>query len=695
MLSLLTLLLTANATEPLWPDLSEPPRVGGGSKDAAVIVAIEDYNSVGDIPGAKANGLDWYSYLTDGRGIAASRVQLLTDSDATKEGIETAVAEATRAVKSGGTLWFVFIGHGAPSRDGEDGLLVGWDTQQTAASVYARGLQQGELIDLLEQRSPGETVAVLDACFSGQGNDSTALVAGLQMMVPEYASSTGSSVTILSAGTSQQFAGPLPGAGRPAFSYLALGALLGWGDANGDSTVTTGEVHEYTLGALRALPLGRSQTPGLSGDGGMALSSAKQAGPSLSAIRRALEGPVVVPDGGSGDFAAQMAELQRQQEAAQEAERLAVTLRANVEAEVARQTSAIQREASGAWSSVSSLAEVGDESGKKALELFIEAYSDREVVIGDESRAVSIPEIAEAEAWLARYGSQSSGPTWSGSSGYEMVRIDPGTFTMGSPSSESGRDEDEVQHEVRLSTGFLMGATEVSQGLWLSVMGSNPASGKDYQGVTLEGSEYPVVYVRWCDAVVFANKLSERDGLEKAYTLPAGFSATMSDDRCKEQSGSVRWNRDANGYRLPTEAEWEFAARAGGRDLYAGTSSQSEMCGYGNVNNPSVKSKFDWNHDAFPCEDGHTTLAPVGSFRANPWGLHDMSGNVWEWCWDWYGDYATNANVDPYGASTGSSRVNRGGSWVNIPATVRVANRSRGAPSGSSRNLGLRLVRSL
>ncbi|MFT5685957.1 MAG: sulfatase modifying factor 1, partial [Myxococcota bacterium] len=181
----------------------------------------------------------------------------------------------------------------------------------------------------------------------------------------------------------------------------------------------------------------------------------------------------------------------------------------------------------------------------------------------------------------------------------------------------------------------------------------------------------------------------------KVYTLPSGFSTSISDDRCDELSDSVRWNRDANGYRLPTEAEWEVAARAGGQTIYAGTSDPSEICRYGNVNNPSVKSQFEWSHDAFPCEDGHTTLAPVGSFEPNGWGLYDMSGNVYEWCWDLYGADLTNASVDPIGANTGSTRVSRGGSWSNGPARVRVALRDRNTPSGSGSLLGLRLVRSL
>ena len=122
---------------------------------------------------------------------------------------------------------------------------------------------RADVLSQLDVGTQAQTVAILDACFSGQSGADTSLVAGLQPMIPSYALSSSSAV-VLSAGTSKQFAGPLPGASRPAFSYLALGALWGWGDADADGTVTTGEVHEYALGALSALPIGREQTPAIS-----------------------------------------------------------------------------------------------------------------------------------------------------------------------------------------------------------------------------------------------------------------------------------------------------------------------------------------------------------------------------------------------------------------------------------------------
>lgn len=688
------------ASEPLWPDLSEPPRVGGGSKDAAVVVAIEDYVFVSDIPGAESNGLDWYAYLTDGRGLSPGRVKLLENERATKEEIEQAVSVARAKVEPGGTLWFVFIGHGAPSADGSDGILLGVDTQQTATSVYARGLPQSALLSSLSGGAQSDTVVVLDACFSGQGQSGAALVDGLQPLIPTYAMSSGRT-TVLSAGQGNEFAGPLPGLGRPAFSYLALGALRGWGDEDGNGVVTASEVATYAEGALSALPLGRSQTPQHSGPDS-ALGRGREAGPSLSQIRRGLSGASstaspsveVGVEVGADDLSATLAALNQIQaeEDARAAEKARLQERLN--AELDEKSASLQSEARRFWSQVTPLAERGEESGRQALQAFISKYDGAAVTVGNERRSVEIPEVAEAQTWLARYDSGSRGDVWVGESGYEMVWVEPGRFTMGSPSSEPGRYDDEVQHRVELTEGFYVGTLEVTQGLWSSVMGSPPASGQELKGYSLSSSDYPVVYISWCDAVLFANALSLRDGLTPAYRLPSGFSSSMVDDACNSKSGSVSWDRSADGYRLLTESEWEYAARAGSAHRYAGTSRDSEMCRYGNVFNPSSKSAFGFDWESFSCEDGHAALAPVGSFEANAWGLYDMSGNVWEWCWDWYGEYPQDASVDPSGPRSGSYRVLRGGSWRNRPAGLRTADRSGDNPDYDSNFLGLRLSRS-
>src|ERR1022692_4075607 len=129
-----------------WPDLSAAPKaVGGGEKDAAVIVGVENYAYVEHVPGAKQNANDWQAYLTGTLKVPADRVVLLLDNEADVEDIRSAAIDKAAQVEPGGTLWFVFIGHGAPSKDGKDGLLVGTDAQQRATSVYSRSLSRNEL----------------------------------------------------------------------------------------------------------------------------------------------------------------------------------------------------------------------------------------------------------------------------------------------------------------------------------------------------------------------------------------------------------------------------------------------------------------------------------------------------------------------------------------------------------------------
>ena len=128
------------------------------------------------------------------------------------------------------------------------------------------------------------------------------------------------------------------------------------------------------------------------------------------------------------------------------------------------------------------------------------------------------------------------------------------------------------------------------------------------------------------------------------------------------------------------------------RGLYAGTSSEGSLCTVANIADRQGKRKFSWSW-ATSCDDGHAGLAPVGSFKPNAWGLYDMSGNVWEWCWDWYGKKYGGSSTDPVGAQSGGIRVNRGGCWDFKPAFARVASRYRNAPDYRGSSLGLRLVR--
>jgi formylglycine-generating enzyme required for sulfatase activity len=265
----------------------------------------------------------------------------------------------------------------------------------------------------------------------------------------------------------------------------------------------------------------------------------------------------------------------------------------------------------------------------------------------------------------------------------EMVRVPGGTYTMGSPSTDTSRDSGETEHRVKVSS-FWMGKYEVTQAQWNAVMGTTieqlqtAASGgsTDYG----RGNNYPVYYVSWYDALVFCNKLSMTEGLTPAYRIsgstdPAAWGAVPT-------SSNATWNAvtivsGSTGYRLPTEAQWEYAARGGqsasGYKIYSGSNTVGDVAWYSG--NSGSKT-----HE-------------VGTKAANELGLHDMSGNVYEWCWDWYGNYSSGAQTDPAGASSGSYRVNRGGSWFYSAQYARSAYRIYFYPYNRLSYLGFRLLR--
>ena len=283
-----------------WPDLSRAAaRQDGGGQDAAVVIGIGDYLELPDVPGAAANARDWERYFLDTRRLRPSRVHVLVDRDARKERIERLVADAAGEVGRDGTLWFVFIGHGAPSPKRDEGVLVTYDAGRDVDLLYGRSLSQGWLFDALGRGRQARAVVLLDACFSGQGTvTGEELAPGMQVTVPISLPQPKTARTIvLTAGKTSELAGPLPGLGRPAFSYLALGALRGWADAsewsgNRDGAVTAAELVAYTQEALAALVRDREQEPQLAGGAGDAIlaQGATEAGPDLVARRSGATG---------------------------------------------------------------------------------------------------------------------------------------------------------------------------------------------------------------------------------------------------------------------------------------------------------------------------------------------------------------------------------------------------------------------
>jgi formylglycine-generating enzyme required for sulfatase activity len=231
--------------------------------------------------------------------------------------------------------------------------------------------------------------------------------------------------------------------------------------------------------------------------------------------------------------------------------------------------------------------------------------------------------------------------------GMEMVLIPNGTFMMGSPKTVQGdggkqiRDES-PHHEVIISQDFYMGQTEVTQGQWKAIMGTEPWKGKEN---VKEGDNYPASYVSWTQAGEFCQRLSKQE----------------------EKQGRK--------YRLPTEAEWEYACRASSKTAYSFGEGSKSLGDYAWFNGNS---------------NGQTH--PVGEKKANAWGLYDMHGNVWEWCSDWYGEYPNGAVSDPVGPRKGSLRVLRGGCWIVEAALCRSALRRWNFPSGSDSYYGFRVA---
>jgi hypothetical protein len=290
--TLLSLALAAPSTpDTAWPDLSIPKSAfQKNTKDVALIVSIQDYAYVSDVRGASKNATDWQTYFADVQGIPTDKIIWLQDGEATKEKIEAAAMGVAKMTEEEGKLWFVFVGHGAPSKSGNDGMLVLADAQQDPQSLYSRSMSQEWLLKTLEDGKHTETIAVIDACFSGRTENGGALAEGLQPLIATQDLYIGGT-TVLSAGKHDEFAGPLPGsipiADRPAFSYLALGALLGWGDSNADKEVTIQEVSEYTNLALKSTLVGREQHPQMNTENPEGvLGIGTMAGPDFTDIQR-------------------------------------------------------------------------------------------------------------------------------------------------------------------------------------------------------------------------------------------------------------------------------------------------------------------------------------------------------------------------------------------------------------------------
>jgi formylglycine-generating enzyme required for sulfatase activity len=305
-----------------------------------------------------------------------------------------------------------------------------------------------------------------------------------------------------------------------------------------------------------------------------------------------------------------------------------------------------------------------DISGAMAYELIVDDRSDFESPAIDQNNLTSsnytVTSGLSDGTYYWKVRCKDSVGNWGGWSGAwsltitTMIFVQGGTYQMGDTFGGGDNDQKPV-HMVTVSS-FKISIYEVTQGQWRSVMGSNPSR--------FNGNEsLPVECVNWYDAVNFCNALSQTEGLTPYYTI---------------NGTDVSCDFNSNGYRLPTEAEWEYAAKGGGLSggyMYSGSDSLNDVAWY-------VTNSGGQTH-------------PVGTKSPNELGLYDMSGNVWEWCWDWYGEdyYSYSPSDNPRGLVSGEYRVLRGGSWDSYTTWCRCSFRNRDLPIYRGTFIGFRCVR--
>jgi len=299
--------------------------------------------------------------------------------------------------------------------------------------------------------------------------------------------------------------------------------------------------------------------------------------------------------------------------------------------------------------------------------------------------AISVaPPAAQSASDTTRRATRAADATeWTNSIEMKFVRVGPGRFMMGTPEQEPSRFSNEIQHEVRITTAYLLGVYEVTRGQFRVFVNDTGyktdaekagfaliwtgndwqrRSGGSWRDVGFEQTDdHPVLNISWNDAVAFAAWLSRKEGRQ---------------------------------YRLPTEAEWELAGRAGAKTAYPWGDNADDGAGFANAGDQAAKRRFP-NMTAFNWDDGVVYTAPVGAFKPNAFSLYDMIGNALEWCSDYYGEYPDGVAIDPKGPASGDKigdRILRGGSWYNRPQDIRVGFRHFHAADYQLNLTGFRLA---
>ena len=637
----------AQEAPPMWPEhrtFTSSEQVG--TEDVAIVVSIEDYLYVRDYRGARENGQDWKRWLEESRGIPSERLFFIEDAQATKKNIEQTWKKATKILGKKGRLWFVFLGYGSSCKGKP--FLITADTTLKKNHVQKNGWDWKNIHNLLKKNEDIEAIAIMDACFSGTTPYNEPLnVVTETLPAKDLAYER---LSLLMFNKMDGCLGEIPNLRRNPFSYLALGALRGWGDVDFDGKITMQEMLGYVNKVFSIVTPERPRDSILISDTpNLLMSKAQGEGPDLEEIewilfpekqRKEKRGRNYLPwdkTNNTGDFDDRLADLEerRKMEYTKESERN-------------QKAAAVREKAERHWDKVSEFVDQAmDDYSKMAAYAFLDTYKSAQVQVQKDTIDINIEEISSAEKMILgmELPTLQDAPV-------AFAWVPSGAFQMGSPISDKARFPEEKLHPVRITRSFYMSTHEITQALYESVMEANPSA--------LLEAELPVNQVSWYDSIQFANRLSLKEGLEPCYII---------------NGQQVSWPKglDCEGYRLPTEAEWEYAARGNVPGKYSGGDSIEQVAWYeGNSSN---------------------RIQPVGGKAPNTLGLYDMSGNVWEWVWDGYGAYSTEEAIDPTGEDLSAYRIRRGGSAGHLARYARNAYRIRVTPSFQSNELGFRIVR--
>ncbi|MFH1463186.1 MAG: caspase family protein [Pseudomonadota bacterium] len=415
-MSLLAIATLAAATAAPLPDIDEPLKAGARApNDAAVVVGIEDYSYIADVPWATRDAQAFYRALVYTVGVPAGRVRLL-DQGASHEMIREALGQAATQAGRSGRVWFYFAGHGAASsRDGER-MILGQDVRADVSAFDSRGLTMGEISQLAGGQG-AQVVMVLDTCYTGRDRAGVALVPGGRFVVPAYASRAEPKVVAWTAAGPNEVAKPLDSVGHGVFTYFVIGALRGWADGQLDGTrdgrVTLEEASLYVNDSLAAAQVGH-QHPALQADDAatwvLSASPKLEAPPEIDATTADVRAPAPGPASAS-----YLDALERQaaaeQRLAAERERLAALHREATE----KRATQVRSEAHEEWQRVEGIADLGGEAGAEALRTYIQRWDGYGEEIDGVREPIDIPDLDRARVRLRDLARQLS------LSGYGLV----------------------------------------------------------------------------------------------------------------------------------------------------------------------------------------------------------------------------------------------------------------------------------